>query len=35
VQIALGDTEVTPERAQELSLGLAERELNCELGAAA
>jgi AcrR family transcriptional regulator len=35
VQIALGDSEVTPERAQELSLGLAERELNCELGAAA
>lgn len=35
VQIALGDTEVTPERAEELSLALAERELNCELRAAA
>jgi AcrR family transcriptional regulator len=35
VQIALGDAEVTPERAQALSLTLAERELNCELRAAA
>jgi AcrR family transcriptional regulator len=35
VQIALGDTEATPERAAELSLSLAERELNCDLRAAA
>jgi AcrR family transcriptional regulator len=35
VQIALGDTEATPERAAELSLALAERELNCHLRAAA
>jgi AcrR family transcriptional regulator len=35
VQIALGDAEVTPERAQDLSLALAERELNCELRAVA
>jgi AcrR family transcriptional regulator len=35
VQIALGDTEATPERAAELSLALAERELNCDLRAAA
>jgi AcrR family transcriptional regulator len=35
VQIALGDTDVTPERAEQLSLALAERELNCELRAAA
>jgi AcrR family transcriptional regulator len=31
VQIALGDTEVTPERVRELALNLAERELGCEL----
>jgi AcrR family transcriptional regulator len=35
VQIALGDTEVTPKRVQELSLRFAERELDCELRAAA
>jgi AcrR family transcriptional regulator len=35
VQIALGDAEATPERAAELSLSLAERELNCDLRAAA
>ena len=35
VQIALGDTDVTSERAQELSLALAERELGCELETAA
>ena len=35
VQIALGDAEVTTARARELSLALAERELNCELRAAA
>ena len=33
VQIALGDDEVTPARAEQLSLALAERELNCELRA--
>ena len=32
VQIALSDMEVTPERAEQLSLRLAERELECELG---
>jgi AcrR family transcriptional regulator len=31
VQIALKDAEVTPERVRELTLVLAERELNCEL----
>lgn len=31
VQIALGDTEVTPERVRKLALKLAERELGCEL----
>jgi AcrR family transcriptional regulator len=31
VQIALKDPEVTPERARELALALAERELGCEL----
>jgi len=31
VQIALGDTEVTPERVRGLALKLAERELGCEL----
>lgn len=31
VQIALRDTEVTPERVRELALKLAERELGCEL----
>jgi AcrR family transcriptional regulator len=31
VQIALNDVEVTPARAEELSLELAERELDCEL----
>jgi AcrR family transcriptional regulator len=35
VQIALGDAEVTPERAHDLSLALAERELSCELRAVA
>jgi AcrR family transcriptional regulator len=35
VQIALGDAEVTPQRAQELSFALAERELGCELRAMA
>ena len=35
VQIALSDMEVTPARAEELSLRLAERELGCELRAAA
>jgi AcrR family transcriptional regulator len=35
VQIALGDAEVTPERARELALVFAERELNCELRTAA
>jgi AcrR family transcriptional regulator len=33
VQIALGDDEVTPACAEQLSLALAERELNCELRA--
>ena len=31
VQIALRDTEVTPDRVRELALKLAERELGCEL----
>jgi AcrR family transcriptional regulator len=31
VQIALHDTEVTPERVREMCLRLAERELGCEL----
>jgi AcrR family transcriptional regulator len=31
VQIALCDTEVTPERVRELAVKLAERELDCEL----
>jgi hypothetical protein len=31
VQIALRDIEATPERARELALKLAERELGCEL----
>ncbi|HEY1273697.1 MAG TPA: TetR family transcriptional regulator C-terminal domain-containing protein [Thermoleophilaceae bacterium] len=31
VQIALRDTEVTPERVREMCLRLAERELGCEL----
>lgn len=35
VQIALEDVEVTPARAEELSLQLAERELDCELRTAA
>jgi len=35
VQIALGDAEVTSGRAQQLSLALAERELDCELRAMA
>jgi len=34
VQIALGDMEVTPPRVRELSVRLAERELDCELRAA-
>lgn len=35
VQIALGDSDVTPARAQDLTLAVAERELSCELRAAA
>jgi AcrR family transcriptional regulator len=35
VQIALKDDELTPARAEELSLAFAERELDCELRAAA
>jgi AcrR family transcriptional regulator len=35
VQIALSDIEVTPPRVRKLSLRLAERELGCELRAAA
>jgi hypothetical protein len=35
VQIALKDIDVTSERAQELSLRFAERELGCELRTAA
>ena len=35
VQIALKDDEVTPQRAEELSLSFAERELQCELRTAA
>jgi AcrR family transcriptional regulator len=35
VQIALGDTEVTPPRVRDLSMRLAGRELGCELRAAA
>jgi AcrR family transcriptional regulator len=35
VQIALKDTDVTPQRARELSLRFAERELSCELRAVA
>jgi len=35
VQIALKDTDVTPQRARELSLRFAERELGCELRAVA
>jgi transcriptional regulator BetI-like protein len=31
VQIALRDTEVTPDRVRALALKLAERELGCEL----
>ena len=33
VQIALGDAEVTPARVRNLCVRLAERELDCELGA--